>query len=258
MLKIKDLNFKYKDSDCLKNINLHINNGDFLGILGTNGSGKSTLMKNMLKILHPYNGEIEFLDLDLKKYSIKEYSKHIGFLPQNSNINVSLKVIDILLMGKYANLKYFFSNYSKKDCDDVYKLASSLKIDKFLQRDILSLSGGEFQKVLLARALLKKPKILFLDEPTSALDISASVEILSLCEELVKDKNIAVVAILHDINLASLFCNKLIFLKNGIIKYKGFANELLNKEVIRDIYNINCEIINQNNKKYILISKEKL
>lgn len=257
MLKIKDLNFKYKDSDCLKNINLHINNGDFLGILGTNGSGKSTLMKNMLKILHPYNGEIEFLDLDLKKYSIKEYSKHIGFLPQNSNINVSLKVIDILLMGKYVNLKYFFSSYSMKDYEDIYEISSFLKIDKFLKRDILTLSGGEFQKVLLARAILKKPKILFLDEPTSALDISASVEILSICEKLIKEQNIAVVAILHDINLASLFCNKLVFLKNGVIKYKGFSNELLKKEVIKDIYEIDCEIIDKNNKKYILISKEK-
>lgn len=257
MLKISDLNFKYKNNDCLKNINLHINNGDFLGILGINGSGKSTLMKNMLKILHPSNGKIEFLNINLKKYSIKEYSKYIGFLPQNSNINVSLKVIDILLMGKYANLKYFFSNYSKKDYDDIFNLANLLKISHFLQRDILSLSGGEFQKVLLARALLKKPKILFLDEPTSALDLSASVEILSLCETLIKKENIAVVAILHDINLASLFCNKLIFLKNGVIKYKGFTNELLNKEIIKDIYNINCEVISQNDRKYILVSKEK-
>ena len=96
---------------------------------------------------------------------------------------------------------------------------------------------------MLARALLKKPKILFLDEPTSALDVNASIEILSICEDLIKTQNISVVAILHDLNLASLFCNKLIFLKNGIIKYKGFVNELLKEEIIKDIYGINCEII---------------
>lgn len=257
MLKISNLSFKYDDNECLKKINLKINQGDFLGILGTNGSGKSTLMKNMLKILTPCEGKIEFLNSNMQDYTIKEYARYIGFLPQKYNINTSFKVMDFLLMGKYVNLKYFFSSYSMKDYEDIYEISSFLKIDKFLKRDILTLSGGEFQKVLLARAILKKPKILFLDEPTSALDISASVEILSICEKLIKEQNIAVVAILHDINLASLFCNKLVFLKNGVIKYKGFSNELLKKEVIKDIYEIDCEIIDKNNKKYILISKEK-
>lgn len=114
MFIVKDLNFKYDNKDFLKDINLEINQGDFLGILGTNGSGKSTLMKNMLKILTPYKGKIEFLNINLKDYSIRQYSKHIGFLPQSSNSSASLKVIDILLMGKYSNLKYFFLIILKK------------------------------------------------------------------------------------------------------------------------------------------------
>ncbi|EAL0843105.1 ABC transporter ATP-binding protein, partial [Campylobacter jejuni] len=113
------------------------------------------------------------------------------------------------------------------------------------------------QRMLLARALLKKPKILFLDEPTSALDLNYAIELLSLCEKRVKEKNIAVVAILHDLNLASMFCDKILFLKEGEIKYFGTSKELFTQEILKEIYDLNCEIVYKNSKPYILALKEK-
>lgn len=156
-----------------------------------------------------------------------------------------------------CEFKHAFSSYSKEDILEIKEFAKDLRLENFLERSILSLSGGEFQRMLLARALLKKPKFLFLDEPTSALDLNYAIELLSLCEKLVKEKNIAVVAILHDLNLASMFCDKILFLKEGEIKYFGTSKELFTQEILKEIYDLNCEIIYKNSKPYILALKEK-
>nr|WP_306819637.1 ABC transporter ATP-binding protein [Campylobacter upsaliensis] len=256
ILKIKNLNFSYHQKALLKNVNLELENNAFIGILGPNGSGKSTLLKLILNNLDLKEGEIALFNTNIKHFSLKEFAKICGFVPQNSKLNAPLKLIDVLLMSKYTNLKHAFSSYSKEDILEVEEFAKELKLEDFLQRNVLSLSGGEFQKMLLARALLKKPKILFLDEPTSALDLNHAIELLSLCERWIKQKNIAVLAILHDLNLASLFCDKIIFLKKGEIKYFGTSKELFTKEILKEIYNLNCELIYHNFKPYILALKE--
>lgn len=257
MIRVENLSFAY-ERPILKDVSLEIKEGDFLGILGPNGSGKSTLLKTMIKSLTYEKGEIYVFDKNLKDYSLKEYAKLIGFVPQNSQLFVPLKVIDVLLMGKYLGLKYSFSSYSKEDIDDILLRAKEFKLENFLDRNVFSLSGGEFQRVLLARALLKNPKILFLDEPTSALDLNYAIELLSLCERLVKQKKLTVICILHDLNLASLFCNKLILLKDGEVRHKGGVKELFTKEILKEIYDFSCEIIYKDDKPYILASKEKI
>ncbi|TEY04471.1 ABC transporter ATP-binding protein [Campylobacter sp. US33a] len=256
-IKVKNLHFSYGKKALLKDINFEVNSGDFLGILGPNGSGKSTLMKNMLQSLEYNKGEIIIFNKNLKNYSLKELSQILGFVPQKSGLNTPLLVIDVLLMGKFSTLKHSFSTYSKQDIDEVQNLAKILKIDQFLQRNILTLSGGEFQRVLLARALLKKPKILFLDEPTSALDLNYAIELLSLCEHLLKTSDIAIVAILHDLNLAALFCNKILFLKEGVLRYQGSVEKLFKEEILKEIYDLNCKVLFHENKPYILTLKEK-
>ncbi len=251
-LRIKDLCFDYGSVSLLKDINLELKKGDFLGILGPNGSGKSTLVKNILGILQAKSGMIEIFGKNLKDYSIKELSKLIGFVPQKSALLVPLLVLDVLLMGRYSSLKRSYANYDEKDISEVKELAKRLNIEQFLERNVLSLSGGEFQRVLLARALLKKPQILLLDEPTSALDLNYALELLSECENLLKERNISVVAILHDLNLASMFCSKIIFLKEGKLRYQGSVNELFKKEILKEIYDLNCEVFMQNGKPYVL------
>ncbi|RDU65245.1 ABC transporter ATP-binding protein [Helicobacter sp. MIT 14-3879] len=234
----------------LQNINLVVKNGDFFGILGANGCGKSTLLKNILGFLKPKSGIIKILDNNIENYSIKDLAKIIGFVPQKSAITTPLKTIDVLLMGKYAMLEQYFISYSKDDYENVENIAEMLNISEFLYRNILSLSGGEFQRVLLARAMLKNPKILLLDEPTSALDLNYAIELLSICKE--KFNNICVVVVLHDLNLASLFCNKIVFLKKGKNLYQGGVKELFTKDILKDVYDLNCDVIKHNNLPFIL------
>lgn len=257
ILEVKNLHFSYYQKEILRDVSFELKNGDFLGILGPNGSGKSTLLKNMLKNLDYKAGEIVVFGKNLKKFALKEFAKIAGFVPQSSQLHTPLKVVDVLLMSRYANLNSIFSNYDATDLAQVHEIAKTLKLEHFLERSIFSLSGGEFQRVMLARALLKNPKILFLDEPTSALDLNYALELLGLCEGLIKERNISVVAILHDLNLASLFCNKVIFLKEGKVCYMGETAKLFKKEILREIYDLNCEIIYYNEKPYILPIKEK-
>lgn len=257
ILELKNLNFSYAFEDTLKDLSFSLKKGDFLGILGPNGSGKSTLLRAILGSLECKSGEILILNQKLSTYSLKELAKIIGFLPQNSKLQTPLKVVDVLLMSKYSSLKRTFWDYSAKDFEEIENLAKELDLEIFLNRNVLSLSGGEFQRVLLARALLKNPQLLLLDEPTSALDLNYAIELLSLCERLIKRRNIGVVAILHDLNLASLFCNKILFLKEGKIRYQGSVEELFKKEILKEIYNLDCEIIVSNKTPYVLALKEK-
>lgn len=255
-ISINHLNYHIAHKALLKDISFEVKNGEFLGILGPNGSGKSTLMKHILGILPLQSGEIVLFNKHIAEYDIKQLSTLIGFVPQKSGITMPLLVKDVLLMGKYSALQSMFAAFSQADEADMHSIAKALKIEAFLDRNILSLSGGEFQRVLLARALLKKPKILCLDEPTSALDLNFAIEILSLCESFIASHNISVIAILHDINLASLFCQRLIFLKEGRLCYDGATKELLKPNILKDIYGLSCEVINHKGKAHIIISKE--
>ena len=162
---VKGLNFTYGSKEILKDIDLSAENGEFIGILGPNGCGKSTLLKNILKVLSPKSGIITISNKSLKEYSLKELAKTLGFVPQKTVLSVPLLVEDILLMGRFCHLKSQFSGYDKDDMKKVEEVMELLDIKHFAKRIASSLSGGEFQRVLLARALVSEPKVLLLDEP---------------------------------------------------------------------------------------------
>ncbi len=255
-VRVNGLEYRIDNKILLQDVSFCITQGEFVGILGPNGSGKSTLLKHILGIIPLQKGSITLFDKPIESYDMKQLSHLIGFVPQKSGINMPLLVLDVLLMGRYSALKSMFGGYTKDDLESMRELANTLKIESFLTRNILSLSGGEFQRVLLARALLKNPRILCLDEPTSALDLHFSIELLSLCEDYIRTHNIAIIAILHDVNLASLFCHRLIFLKNGQVRYDGKSDELLKPPILKDIYGLECEVMSHKGKAHIIISKE--
>lgn len=256
VIKVENLSFRIRGAQILNNISFSVGKGEFVGILGPNGSGKSTLLKHILGILPVQSGSISLFSKPIATYNIKQLSHLIGFVPQKSHITLPLLVRDVLLMGRYSALKGLFASYSSTDLLDLEQVAKALNIESFLNRDVLSLSGGEFQRVLLARALLKKPKILCLDEPTSALDVNFALELLGQCEAFIKNEGISVVAVLHDVNLAALFCHRILFLKAGRLRYMGASEELLESSILKEIYGIACEVITHKSKPHIIISKE--
>lgn len=251
-LEVKNLSFSYGNAEILKDINFSAKSGEFIGILGPNGCGKSTLVKNIMKIYKPNKGEILLEDKKINDYSRKELAKIIGFVPQKSAISMPLSVRDVVLMGRYPHLKSSFIGYEKADFKAVDEILQKLGIWEFKHRLIFSLSGGEFQKVILARALVSEPKILLLDEPTSALDLNFSITMLKICKELIRDLKMISLIVIHDLNLASLICDKVFMLKDGKIIYDGSPRELFTKEILKDIYSLDCEVINHENRAVIV------
>ena len=257
-MKISALNFSYGKRAILQDICLNLERGKFYGILGPNGCGKSTLLKNILQILKPASGIIEINGKRASEYGLKELAALIGFVPQKTALAAPLSVKEILLAGRFCRLKSAFSGYDASDHAKVEQMAELLDVKKFLERSAFELSGGEFGRVLLARALVSEPEILLLDEPTGALDMNYAIEAMSICENLTRSLNLTSVIVLHDLNLASLFCDEILMLKDGVVRYRGSASELFTPQIIKEIYGFEALIVEENGVKFILPKKEKL
>ena len=257
-MKISALNFSYGKRAILQDVCLNLERGKFYGILGPNGCGKSTLLKNILQILKPASGIIEINGKRASEYGLKELAALIGFVPQKTALAAPLSVKEILLAGRFCRLKSAFSGYDASDHAKVEQMAELLDVKKFLERSAFELSGGEFGRVLLARALVSEPEILLLDEPTGALDMNYAIEAMSICENLTRSLNLTSVIVLHDLNLASLFCDEILMLKDGVVRYRGSASELFTPQIIKEIYGFDALIVENLGTKFILPQKEKM
>ena len=256
-ISIENVSFSYglSEENLLNEINLNIEKGKFIGILGPNGCGKSTLLKVILKYLHPRQGIIKIDNRELKEYSQPELAEILSFVPQKSSLTMPLTVEDVVYMGRVPYIKNKWIGFDREDREKVEKIMQMLKIDQFKNRVIFSLSGGEFQRVLLARALVQNTNIMLLDEPTSALDMNYALEIMKLTSYFVKNENLTAVMVLHDLNLASMYCDSIILLKEGKIAYEGTPKELFRPEILEEIYGFNCEVIENNGFSYVIPNK---
>ncbi len=256
-ISIENVSFSYglSEENLLNEINLNIEKGKFIGILGPNGCGKSTLLKVILKYLHPRQGIIKIDNKELKEYSQPELAEILSFVPQKSALTIPLTVEDVVYMGRVPYIKNRWIGFDREDREKVEKIMRMLKIDQFKNRVIFSLSGGEFQRVLLARALVQNTNIMLLDEPTSALDMNYALEIMKLTSYFVKNENLTAVMVLHDLNLASMYCDSIILLKEGKIAYEGTPKELFRPEILEEIYGFNCEVIENNGFSYVIPNK---
>ena len=247
-ITIKSLTFGYIGSMILDGLNLVVEDSEVLGLVGPNGSGKTTLIKCMDKILKP-KGSILIDGRDIDTVSRTELAKRLGYVPQSSSTPLATTVFDTVLMGRRPHISW---RVSDSDLDKVADILGLLHLEYLAMRDFSQLSGGQKQKVLIARALAQEPEVLLLDEPTSSLDMKHQLEVMETISSLVKEKKISAVMALHDLNLASMFVDKLAILKGGKIYAAGEPIDLLNAKNIRDVYGVEAVVMNNLDRPYIV------
>jgi iron complex transport system ATP-binding protein len=239
MVSVSGLSFAYHERLILNDISLSLKRGEFLGFLGPNGSGKSTFLKNLLGFLKPSRGRIVFSGAVLTRL---ERSRRLAFVPQNSLPPAALSVRDVVLMGRLPHIRDRWAGYGKADRKKVEETLGVLGIAGMAERDVMSLSGGEMQKVIIGRCLVQEGDILLLDEATSGLDLNHTIEIMELMRKKAAEEGKTIVAVLHDLNLASQYCDRIVLLKNGRLRYQGSPGEILTEEVVEEIYGIRAVV----------------
>jgi len=241
-LKVKNISFSYDSVEVLGDISFELKQGEILGIVGPNGSGKTTLLRCINKVLKPKGGVVFLDDINLALIRQKEIAQKIGVVPQNSTHRFPFTVFDIVLMGRFPH-KGRFDKEKEEDFDIVDRYLSLSGISHLASRLITEISGGEHQKVVIARALAQKPQVLLLDEPTLHLDINHQIELLELLKVLAKDENLIVIMVSHDLNLAARYSDKILILKEGKIYQAGLPEEVITYQCIKEVYGIETEII---------------
>ncbi|MGC8979183.1 ABC transporter ATP-binding protein [Caldisericum sp.] len=248
MLRIDNLSTGYEAKEVLKEINLEFSKGFIYAILGPNGSGKSTLLRTIDRILKPKTGTVYLGDIDIRNLSTRDIAKRIAYLPQYSNSTPYISVFEAVLLGRKP---YIAFEPSEKDLDVVEKIIKDFGLTDFAFRKINELSGGEVQKVLIARALTQEPEVLLLDEPVNHLDPKNQIEILQLLRKLTKKLNLITIIVLHDLNLAIGFADYFIFMKNGKIYHMGDSS-IIEPTLLKNVYDINVKIIEVEGRKFVI------
>lgn len=236
-LQVKNLKFSIDKKDILKDISFDIPKGSFVGIIGPNGSGKSTILKNIYRLYKPDSGKLILDNKDLSTMKDKDCAKEIAVLAQESNSQFDFTVEQIVKMGRYP-YKSVFEDYSKKDMDMVNNMLKRVGLDDYSNRSFSKLSGGEKQRTLIARALVQDTDFLILDEPTNHLDIGYQIQLM----DLVKSLNITTLSAIHDMNIASMYCDYLIVMKDGKIRKCGSVEEVITSDMLKEIFGVNAYV----------------
>lgn len=241
ILEVKDLVTGYNQKRVLDEINLTMEKGEFIGIVGPNGSGKSTFVKAITKVLEPWSGEINLKKKSLSRMNQAEIAKITAVVPQDTYISFPYSVKDVVLMGRNP-YKGKLENYGDKDHKIAKKCMEDTRTDDFSQKKITNLSGGEMQRVMVARALAQNPELIFLDEATSHLDIGHKKEIMETIKRKNQKNNLSVISIHHNLNLAARYCEKILLMEDGRRFVFGSPEEVLTEPNLRAVYGIEAEV----------------
>lgn len=236
MIKVNDLTGGYAGGEVLKGISFEVGKGELFGILGPNGSGKTTLLKMISGALDVSKGSIDLEGRALLQYSPKQLARLMAVLPQHADQAFPYTVKETVTLGRYAHQKGWFNSWRDEDEQIVQKVMDQTGITHLQEKSIGELSGGEKQRVFLAQALAQQPRILLLDEPTNHLDLSFQKELLDLLKKWAKEEDLTVVSIFHDLNLASLYCDRLLLMENGEVLIVDTPVEVLKEERIKKVY----------------------
>lgn len=252
-ISTKNLNISYGNLDIVKDLNLDIPKGKITTIIGSNGCGKSTILKTIARIIQPKSGDIFVNNINIKDQSPKELAKAVAVLPQSPQAPSGLTVEELIAYGRFPHQKGF-GKMRKEDNDIVTWALQSTGIEEFRDRPIEALSGGQRQRGWIAMALAQQTDILILDEPTTYLDLAHQLEILKLLEELNRKQGTTIVMVIHELNNAARFADHMIGVKKGKVICQGSAEEVMTKENLKELFNIDAEIVQdpRNNKPVCL------
>lgn len=250
-IQTESLNLAIDNETIVEKITLEVKNKEFVGLIGPNGSGKSTILRALYRSLKPQSGRIFFDGVNLETLSLQQTAQRLGVMKQNSTLNFDFKVLDLVLMGRTPYKKPF-----ELDSQADYKLAQSalaaVGLNGYEERLYNQLSGGEQQRVMIARVLTGQPQTLLLDEMTNHLDLYYQFHLL----ELIKNMQVEVLAVMHDLNLAAKFCQKLYLLKAGKIIAYGKTKEVLCSPVIEETFKIKIKPYNDEDSQLHLLYKD--
>ena len=240
-LRINNIACRYDAANVLENIDFSAKGGDFTGVVGPNASGKSTLLKSISKVLKPHTGVVLLNARDVHTLKSAEIAKNLAVVPQESVISFAFTALEVVLMGRTPHLNRF----EMESTQDLIIAQKSMELTNtwyLAERPIDTLSGGEKQRIIIARALTQEPRVLLLDEPTDHLDINHQIEILDLIKRLSKEEEMIVIGVFHDLNIVSQYCDRLILLHKGRIFAAGGAGDVLTGENIEKVYGVKVTV----------------
>lgn len=251
MLLTKNVSFEHSSSFQLEDVNLHIKEGEIVSLIGPNGSGKSTLLRLISRLIPPKSGEVVLDGKLIGTMKSIDVAKNLAMLPQMQDHQLDLTVCELIEFGRYPH-RGAYGKLTKEDEDIVQWAMDVTRLHGFKNRMLQSLSGGERQRAWIAMAIAQRPKILLLDEPTTFLDISHQLEVMELVNELNAQFGMTVVMVLHDINQAARYSDRLIVLKSGKVQFDGIPQCVLCKEMFQSIFEIDAEIYKSNGKPFFI------
>lgn len=236
-LEVKNLVYEIEGTRILDNATLHVKEGEFVGLLGPNGCGKSTLLKNVYKTLKPHHKSVFIDGKDVMELNPKEMARKAAVMSQENSVAFDLEVIDMVMYGRYSHRR-FLEGEKKEDHALCLQTLKEVGMEGYEHRSFLSLSGGEKQRVLLARALVQEASLILLDEPTNHLDIRFQYQIMqTLCRQ-----NITIFSSVHDLNIAAMFCDRLVLMNKGTIVMSGTPEEVITEETIQNVFGVKAQV----------------
>ena len=236
-LKVENLSYSYGEGDAIKGVSFEVHEGEFVGLIGPNGSGKSTALKNIYRGLRPDNGNIQIDGEDLLSMPYRKSALKMAVVGQENEVPFDFMVEEIVAMGRSPHKKLFEID-TEEDKYMVHHALEHLGMENLAKKNYLHLSGGEKQRVLIARAVAQECDFYILDEPTNHLDISYQLEIF----DFIKRLNVTVLSAIHDLNMAALYCDRLYVLKEGEIVLSGTPEEVLTEKNIYDVYGVRSSV----------------
>ena len=253
-MEIKHLCFAYDKTPVLRDLNFHIQEGKITTILGPNGCGKTTLFRLLTRDLTPAKGSVWIQGRNIYQLDRKDFARGVAIVQQNNTSTWDITVEELVAFGRtpYQN---FYGGKTKKDEEEIEKAMEITNITKHRNRSMGTLSGGQKQRVWIAMALAQSPKYLFLDEPTTYLDIRYQVQILELVRRLNHEYGMTIVMVLHDINQAIAYSDEIFCMRNGNILFSGDPQDVITREHMHDLYDIDMEVLNIRNKKHVIVEK---